>query len=146
MRVAIVEGEMTATYLHDATNVPMSKERRERKRYRMDCPVTVLTPGRGKKRMIGRGWLHDINDKGARFVADNPLQAGDRITLEVHFLNSDGEVTDIRFPGIVKRASGENSYEIAVSFLKGESFIRHEDSRGEGMSRAQISKSGNWIN
>lgn len=137
---------MRATYLHVMTNVPMSEERREHKRYRIDCPVAVLTPGRGKKRMIGRGWLHDINDKGARFVAEHPLQAGERISLEVHFLNPDGEVTVIRFPAVVKRVSPGASHETAVTFSKGGSFVRHEGSEKKTPPRIQLNSGSNWIN
>ncbi len=137
---------MRATYSRVVTNVPMSEERREHKRYRIDCPVTVLTPGRGRKRMIGRGWLHDINDKGARFVVEHPLQAGDRISLEVHFLNPDGEVTVIRFPAVVKRVSPGSSHETAVSFCRGGSFVQREGSGKKSSPRIQLNNGSNWIN
>lgn len=126
----------------------MAEERRQHKRFSIDCPVTVFTPGRGKKQMVGRGWLYDINDNGARFLLDHSLEPGDRISLEVGFQNPDGEITAIRFPGIVKRVNFRTSYEVAVSFLKGGSFVRRKGSRGKKRSPHLVkSESGyRWIN
>lgn len=124
---------------------PMAQERRQHKRYELDCPVTVFTPGRGKKRMLGRGWLHDINEKGARFIVDQSLPCGQRITLEVGFSGPDGEVTAMRFPATVKRVVPHASYEVAVSFLKGGSFVRRADTRYKRLVRIQRGKSS-WIN
>ena len=129
-------------------NSPMPEEKRQHERFKIDCPVIVLTPGRGRKRMVGRGWLYDINNSGARFLLDHPLGPGDRISLEVDFQNPDGEVTAIRFPGIVKRVSPGASYEIAVSFSKGGSFVRGKGSRSKskGSPLDQFNKGSNWIN
>ena len=126
----------------------MPDERRRCLRYKIDSPVTVLTPGRGRKRVIGRGWLFDISDKGARFILDSPLVTGNRISLEVNFQHPGGEVTTIRYPGIVKRVSRGNSYEIAVSFLKGESYIRGKGSKlqNKGFPRGRFIKGSHWIN
>lgn len=137
---------MRTSYLTDVTHQPMAQERRKRKRYKIDCPVTVLTPGRGKKRMIGCGRLDDISDNGVRFHMDHSLAAGDRISLDVHFLNLNGEVIDIRFRGIVRRVSRGASHEIAVSFLKGESYLRRDRSQGRSLPRVQMNSSGRWIN
>lgn len=126
----------------------MIEDRRRHKRFNIDCPVSVFTPGRGKKHIVGRGWLYDINDNGARFLLDHSLSVGDRISLVVEFQNPDGEVTAIRFPGIVKRVTSEASYEIAVSFLKGGSFVRRKGSRGK-KRLPQLVQSENgyrWIN
>lgn len=137
---------MQTNYSDLEINGPMTQERRKRKRYKIDCPVTVLTPGRGKKRTLGSGWLDDISDHGARFHLDHPLATGDRISLVVHFSVPSGEVTDIRFRAVVKRVSHVASYDTAVSFLKGESYLRHDGSRGKGLSRLQMGDSGRWIN
>lgn len=126
--------------------MPMGQERRNRKRYKIDCPVTALTPGRGKKRTIGNGWLDDISDNGARFHLDNPLASGERISLEVHFSGPGGDLTDIRFPAVVKRVSHNVLYEIAVRFLKGESFIRRPSAQGKHLPRTQAGNGGRWIN
>lgn len=134
---------MQGSYSDAEALLPMRPERRKRKRFKMDYPVTVLTPGRGKKRTIGNGLLEDISDNGARFHLDHPLVAGNRVSLEVHFLDPDGEVIDIRFRGIVLRVTLSFSYEIAVSFLKGTSFPRRQHSRGKDQP---ISKGCNWIN
>ena len=142
------EGGMRAGYSNDATNAPMTEDRRQCARYKIDCPVTVLTPGRGKKRMLGRGWLYDINDKGARFFLDHTLEEGHRISLEVDFENHVGQVTTIRFPGIVRRVSAGDFYEVAVSFLKGESHIRGKGSREkvEDLPWNRFTKGSTWIN
>lgn len=98
--------------------------------------------------MVGRGWLYDINDNGARFLLDHPLRLGDRISLVVDFQNPDGEVTAIRFSGVVKRVASGTSHEIAVTFLKGGSFIRHKSSRGkkETPHLVQSNNGYRWIN
>jgi len=126
----------------------MHDERRRCLRFKIDCPVAVLTPGRGRKQVLGRGWLFDISDKGARFVLDHPLETGNRISLEVDFQHPDGEITTIRYPGIVNRVSAGNSYEIAVSFLKGQSYIRGKSSKGKSNAsiRGRITKGSHWIN
>ncbi len=128
--------------------VSMSDERRQRERYAIDCPIQVLTPGRGKKRMIGRGWLHDISEIGARFLLDHPIEVGRRISLEVAFQNPGGEVTAIRFPGTVKRVNAGASHEVAMSFSKGGSFVRRNGSRGrnEDSRWSRLTKGSNWIN
>lgn len=124
----------------------MTQEKRKRKRYKIDCPVTALTPGRGKKRKLGSGWLDDISDHGARFHLDQPLTTGERISLVVHFSIPSGDVTDIRFRAVVRRVSHLASYDIAVSFLKGESYLRRDGSRGKGLPRFHVGDSGRWIN
>jgi PilZ domain len=126
----------------------MPHERRGCLRYKIDCPITVLTPGRGKKRVIGCGWLFDISNKGARFILDHPLEVGARISLEVDFKHPDGEITTIRYPGVVNRVSEGDSYEIAAFFLKGESYIRGKGSKGESKEfpRERFTKSSRWIN
>lgn len=126
--------------------VPLTVERRRKKRYEIDFPVTALTPGRGKKRTIGCGRLHDIGDGGARFSLDHPMKSGELLSLEVHFSDASGEVTDIRFRGIVKRVVPGLLHEIAMSFFKGATFVRRKESRSEGRPRIQMNKNGNWIN
>jgi PilZ domain len=129
------------------TTRPMTEERRRQKRYTIDCPVTVQTPGRGKKHPIGHGWLCDISDKGARFRLDHPMQVGSRISLDVHFSNPNHQVTTIRFPGIVKRVSQDDAHEAAIVFLKGTSFIRNnQDSFHKGLQQIHINEHGKWIN
>ena len=126
-------------------NLEIPKERRRHKRYQLGCPVTVLTPGRGRKRIIGCGKLNDINDYGARFGLDHPLRVNDLISLEVHFSNLDGELTTIRFRGTVKRVSAGALHEVAVSFLKGGSFIRHKSLAARGVPPAQTGTGGGWV-
>lgn len=139
---------MRTIYSDHVIPVSMSDERRQRERYTIDCPVKVLTPGRGKKRMIGRGWLHDISESGARFFLDQPIEVGRRISLEVAFQNPDGEVTAIRFPGTVKRLNAGASHEVAMSFSKGGSFIRQKNSRGKDHASpwSRLTGGNTWIN
>ena len=149
-RVAIAgqKAVPAAKFLNNAQELTMPDERRRCLRYKIDCPITVLTPGRGRKRMIGQGWLYDISDKGARFFLDHPLDAGNRISLEVDFQHPDGEITTIRFPGIVNRVQSGESYEIAVSFLKGGSFFRSKGLKGKSANspRGRFTKGSYWIN
>lgn len=132
----------------NAASVPMTKEKRQRVRFKIDCPVTVLTPGRGRKRTLGRGWLYDISEKGARFFLDHPLEVGLRISLEVDFRNQDGQITGIRFPAIIRRLAPGDLHEIAVCFLKGESYIRRKSARGKHHDSPwdRFAKGNNWIN
>lgn len=139
---------MRTIYSDNVISASMSDERRQRERYTIDCPIKVLTPGRGKKKMIGRGWLYDISENGARFLLDQPIEVGRRISLEVAFQNPDGEVTAIRFPGTVKRVNAGASHEVAMSFSKGGSFVRQKSSRGRNKDSrwSRLTKGSTWIN
>lgn len=68
-------------------------------------PGYCVNAGTGKKADHCRGWLHDISDKGARFIVEHQPHSGHQISLEVHFMNPDGEVTNIWYPAIVQRVS-----------------------------------------
>lgn len=136
---------MRTSYSNDPLNGTMVEERRKNKRYEIDCSVTVLTPGRGRKRTIAQGWLHDISETGARFLLDHPIQIGNRVTLDVHFSHPDGEVTTMRFQGIVKRVSSGESNETVVSFSRGGTFVRPAHARQKDAPRIQTAKS-DWIN
>lgn len=139
-----METRVRTTY----TDLPMNDERRQHARHKIECPVTALTPGRGKKRILGCGQLYDIGDKGARFYLDSPLAEGHRISLEADFQHPDGHVVTIRFRGIVRRVSPGRLYEIAVSFLKGASFIRRKGSREKSKDSPgnRLTTGSNWIN
>lgn len=139
---------MREDFSNNAASGPMTEEKRQCARFKIDCPVRVLTPGRGKKRLIGRGSLYDINEKGARFFLDGSLEAGHRISLEVDFRHPDGDVTTIRFPSVVTRVLSGESYEIAVSFLKGESYVPGKGSRGKRDASLWnlVSKGSHWVN
>lgn len=139
---------MREDFPNKVASVPMTGEKRQRVRFKINCPVRVLTPGRGKKRLIGSGSLYDINEKGARFFLDHSLEVGHRISLEVDFRHPDGTVTTIRFRSIVARVLPGESYEIAVSFLKGESYVPGKLPRGKTAYSAWnlVTKGSNWIN
>lgn len=139
-------GGMRTSYTRWGAIPLVVEERRQRMRYQIDCPVTVLTPGRGRKRTIGRGWLHDVSDRGARFNLDHALVPGDCVSLELHFLNPDGEVTNIRYRAVVKRVLQKESYEIAVAFLNRGSFVRRGNRKDKDSQWVQMSNSSNWIN
>jgi PilZ domain len=98
--------------------------------------------------MLGRGWLYDISEKGARFFLDHILEEGRRVSLEVDFRNQYGEVTGIRFPAIIRRIAPGDLHEIAVCFLKGESYIRRKGTYGKRQDSpwSCFAKGNNWIN
>jgi len=97
---------------------------------------------------LGCGWLCDISVKGAKFLLDRTLENGDRISLDVDFRHPDGAITTIRFPAIVKRVSAGSSYEIAVYFLKGESYITPNGGRNRRRTSSSrwVSSANKWIN
>lgn len=136
------------TFSNDVVNVLMIEDRRKRNRFKIKCPVRVLTPGRGKKKIIGRGTLYDINDKGARFTLDHALDEGKRMSLEVDFRNPDDQVTTIRFPAIVERVNRTTQHEIAVSFLKGESYFhgKRTSATTDNSLWNRFTKGSRWIN
>ncbi|HUZ48008.1 MAG TPA: PilZ domain-containing protein [Terriglobia bacterium] len=125
----------------------MTTEKRTTSRYQIICPVTVLTPGRGKKRTLGRGWLHDISESGARIHLEHTLGANSRVTLDVHFPNPDGKITTMRFQAVVEHTGDESPSGIDLVFLRGGSFIRGK--LGELRKGSQLIRtSGNdrWVN
>ena len=114
--------------------------------YKIDCPVSVLTPGRGKKRTIARGWLYEIGESGARIFLNEPLSLNSRITLDVHLSNPDSMITTVRFKSIVTRVYYGPPYELALAFSGKEDFIRGkvtESQEGSQMVRAKGSEK--WI-
>jgi PilZ domain len=98
--------------------------------------------------MLGRGWLYDISEKGARFFLDHTLEEGRRVSLEVDFRNQYGEITGIRFPAIIRRIAPGDLHEIAVCFLKGESYIRRKGTycKRQDSPWNRFAKGNNWIN
>jgi PilZ domain len=129
------------------TNYKVFPDQRTTSRYRIKCPVTVLTPGRGKKRTIARGWLDDISESGAQIQLEQSMAVNARITLDVHFSNPDGQITTMRFQAVVKHVFSGFPYRIGLGFLRGGSFIRGK--LGDFRKGAQLIKtSGNdrWVN
>ena len=137
---------MAGPHFDVVMDVKTPKERRRQERHTMDCRVTVLPPGRGRKRAIGHGWLKDISDQGARFGLDHPVEVGSSISLDVHFSNPDGETTTIRFRAIVLRLMPGTSQEIAVSFLGGGSFVRRKNPSKKGTRAIRPAKGRDWVN
>lgn len=118
-----------------------------RLKYKIDCPVSVLTPGRGKKRMIARGWLHEIGESGARILLNEPLSLNARVTLDVHMRNLDSKITTIRFKSVVTTVSNGPPYESALSFLGREDFVRGKVAEfQEGSHLVRTTGSERWIN
>lgn len=122
------------------------KERRQRERFLLQFPVTVLTSGPGKKRVLGHGCLKDLSDRGARFELDRGLEIDAKVHLEIHFQNLEGAVTTIRFPGKVERVSAVTGYEVAVSFVRAGSIIRGKTRSTQRLTSVQKCASGHWIN
>jgi hypothetical protein len=92
--------------------------------YKIDCPVSVLTPGRGKKRTIARGWLYDIGENGARILLNESLPINARFTLDVHLQNPNSKITTIRFKCSVSGVCYGPPYQLALRFLGRGDFIR----------------------
>ncbi|HZT69966.1 MAG TPA: PilZ domain-containing protein [Terriglobia bacterium] len=115
-------------------------------RYSIDCPISVLSPGRGRKRTIARGWLHDIGESGARIFLNEPLPVEGRFTLDVHLPNPDSKITTIRFQARVTGVRYGPPYEMALSFLGKGGFIRGKVAEfQEGCSLVRPIESYRWI-
>lgn len=118
-----------------------------RLKYKIDCPVSVLTPGRGKKRMIARGWLAEIGVREARILLNEPLPLNTRYTLDVHLSNPDKTITTIRFQSIVTGVTGGPPSELTLSFLGKEGFIRSKVAEfREDLQYVRTRGSEKWIN
>lgn len=118
-----------------------------RLKYKIDCPVSVLTPGRGKKRMVARGWLAEIGVRGARILLNEPLPLNTRFTLDVHLTNLDKTITTIRFQSIVTRVACGPPSELTLSFLGKEGFIRGKVTEfREDSQYVRTKGSERWIN
>lgn len=115
-------------------------------KYKIDCPVSVLTPGRGKKRTIARGWLYEIAESGARIFLDEPLSLNTRVTLDVHLSNPDSKIITVRFKSVVQKVLSGPPFELALTFSGREDFIRDKVTafhNGSQLIRAKGSKK--WI-
>jgi len=122
-------------------------EKQTESRYRIICPVTVLTPGRGKKRTLAQGWLQNISESGARIQLEHALGTNNRVTLDVHFSNPDGQTTTMRFQAVVEAQSNSFPCRVELEFLRGGSFIRGK--LGELRKGSQMIRTGGsdrWIN
>jgi len=118
-----------------------------RLKYKIDCPVSVLTPGRRKKRTIARGWLYEIGESGARILLDRPLSLNSRVTLDVHLSNPDSKITTVRFKSVVTRIYYGPPYELALAFWGREDFIRGKVAEfQEGSQLIRTKGSDRWIN
>lgn len=114
--------------------------------YRIDCPVSVLTPGRGKKRTIARGWLCDIAERGARILLNEPLPVHAKFTLDVHLPNPDNRIITIRFKSIVAGVRFGPPYELSLRFLGKGGFIRgNAEHFREGTQLVGAKGSYRWI-
>lgn len=101
-------------------------EKREWKRLRIDCPVTLKISGRGKVSAFVPGHLLDIGMGGARIQVGRHLETGSRIVLHAHFRDARKRVTTVRFEGIVQRADAQPIYEVAVEFQRNGRILRGE--------------------
>jgi len=115
--------------------------------YKIDCPVSVLSPGPGKKRMLARGWLHDIGQQGARILLNEPLPLNARVVLDVHLSNPDNKITTIRFKSRVSGVCCGPPCELALCFLGRGGFIRGKVAEfWEGSRLVRTRGSDKWIN
>jgi len=115
--------------------------------YKIDCPVSVLTPGRGRKRMLARGWLHHIGEQGARILLNEPLPLNASVVLDVHLPNLDSKITTLRFKSKVSGVCYGPPYELALCFLGKGGFIRGGVAEFREGSRLVRTRGGDrWIN
>jgi hypothetical protein len=114
--------------------------------YKIDCPVSVLTPGRGKKRTVARGWLYDIGAGGARIYLDDPLPLHGRFTLDVHLPGPDSKIITVRFKSVVTGICYGPPYELALCFLGRGDFIRGKVAQfREGSQLVRTKGSYRWV-
>jgi hypothetical protein len=115
-------------------------------KYKIDCPVSVLTPGRGKKRTVARGWLYDIGASGARIFLNEPLPLDARFTLDVHLPNPDSKIITVRFKSKVTGVYSGPPYKLALCFLGRGDFIRGKGARfWEDSQLVRTKGSYRWI-
>lgn len=102
-------------------------EKREWTRLRIDCPVMLKIPSRGRESSVVSGHLLDIGMGGARLQVGEHLQEGSRVVLHTHFRDAKQKVTTVRFEGIVHRADDQPVYEVAVQFRRGGQILRRDE-------------------
>jgi len=100
-------------------------EKRNGKRFAMNCPVSLKVLGRGKRHEAERGELLDVGEGGARLHLSQPLPVGTRVMLDICFPTS-GAATTVRFEGTVTRAHEQPRYEIVVRFRGNGAILRNE--------------------
>jgi hypothetical protein len=101
-------------------------EKREWTRLRIDCPVMLKIPSRGRESSVVSGHLLDIGMGGARLQVGEHLQEGARVVLHTHFRDAKQKVTTVRFEGIVQRADDQPIFEVAVQFRRGGRILRRD--------------------
>lgn len=101
-------------------------EKREWKRLRIECPVLLKIPSRGRVASLVPGHLLDIGMGGARLQVGQHLAEGSRVVLHTHFRDGKQKVTTVQFEGIVQRADDQPVYEVAVQFRRGGRILRRE--------------------
>jgi len=70
-----------------------------------------------------------------------------RVTLDVHFSNPDGQITTMRFQAVVEHIGHGFPYSIGLGFLKGGSFIRGKlGGFRKGSHLIRTSGNDRWIN
>ena len=112
-----------------ATVIPMARlgpgEKRNGKRFGMDCPVSLKVLSRGKRHEAERGEVVDVGVGGARLHLSQPLPVGTRVMLDICFPTG-GAATTVRFEGTVTRAQEQPRYEIVVRFHRSGRILRSE--------------------
>ena len=136
---------------HAVQNSPPRLDRREATRFAIHCPVTVRARVAGdsrKVRELGQGTLNDIGENGARIHFPGRLPLKNRICLDVHFSSdTDGQLTTMRFWGVVERASREAPYEVAIRFVSRGLFLRNKLRKlNRTLNGQKRYENGEWIN
>lgn len=102
----------------------MAEERRAQERFRIECPVFVVTPDFESDMLAIKGKLLDIGSRGARFLVYESLEVGSRVVMELELPSPRRGFNRIRFEGTVMRS--ELHHEVAVVFEESGKFLRSE--------------------
>ena len=100
-------------------------EKRDGKRFGMNCPVSLKVLSRGQRHEAVCGEVIDVGVGGARLHLSQPLAVGTRVKLDICFPTS-GAATTVRFEGTVTRAQEQPRYEIVVRFHRNGMILRNE--------------------
>jgi len=102
----------------------MTKDRRARERFRIECPAVVQTQDFNTHMPAIRGKLLDIASNGARLLIGESLEAGSHVVLEVELPSSRPGFNRVRFEGTVLRS--QSQHEVAVTFQESGKFLRSD--------------------
>lgn len=107
----------------------MAEERRARERFRIECPVSIVSSDFETDMSDTKGKLVDIGSNGARFLTQEPLEVGSHVVMELDLPSPRRGFNRIRFEGTVMRS--QLRHEVAVVFAESGKFLRSEAEESE---------------